>query len=93
MGLRSRSYGIEIDRATGKVVREHETVMCGHCAKHTDLEPPKNAQVVVRVATCPRCKRPICNYCQPKLTCVVWEEKMARYEQRQRLLAAAAEKG
>lgn len=80
---RISGYAFLTDRESGKIIKEIDTVNCGHCSRI--CHPGRHDVPGDRFGHCNRCDRDICNACATKmeqgLVCDVWEEKYHRLEE------------
>lgn len=83
----NRSLGhVEVTGPSGTTVKD--TFTCCHCNGIAPVPPPNATEM----GYCSRCHARECIRCAKRLggRCIPFEKKLRRYEQRQKLLAAAA---
>jgi hypothetical protein len=75
-------YAFLTDNQSGRVIKEIDTLNCGHCRRI--CHPEFKAEPGDNFGHCNRCDRDICANCATKMErgamCDVWEEKNKRLE-------------
>lgn len=86
----TRRFNYLIETGPTGTVREADFATCGHCQYQMQVQPPKDARIVVRVdPPCSGCGKYICHVCKAQGgPCKTWERKMEEAEKRARLRAA-----
>jgi len=73
--MKAHSYAVWTNRFTGKVEKETDFFVCGHCQMQVPV--PVKSKAEDMGGLCWGCRRLICPGCVGKLTCDPIEEKLA----------------